>query len=263
MLALKKRGIVVDVYVIQDASNKTIWAKRLEHDARSNSKAAVRTRRDARRLLDQLAEIKASGRFAATVAALEAGRRPQRPGKAWRGLVRRCRAVYAAGTRMPSAYPAGSRDQQPVSDLVAAIAANPVAFKPSGRILYGRAGAEADQGIALVSRTLVHRRVVPPSALAVESADGDYVLHDHPATSYANQIFWSFRRRSTVVLDRARLYRDKAFPAKTERGARLFATLIGDDTTREGRLGWSVKAIIDLVAELRLDLVRRRRSRSR
>ena len=164
---------------------------------------------------------------------------------------------------MPSSYPAGSRDQQPVPALVAALAANPDSYKPSGRIIYARADAEADQGIALIARALVEHRVASPSTIAVESADGDYVLHDDPTTSYGHQIFWSYRRRSIVVLDRARLYRDPAFPAKTERGARILAALIGDDTSREGRLGWSVKVIADLVSESRLDLVRRCHTRSR
>ena len=189
--------------------------------------------------------------------AVSRGQKPARSPARWHKLRRRLRSVMAASARMPTAFPPESRHQYTATSLIEAIRADPLSFKPSGKIHCARANAEADQLIALLSRTLVAMEVGRPAEICVESADGDYVLHDDPAKSYAHQFFWSSRRRSNVILNRARLYNSPLFPAKTEAGARLFACLLGDDTTREGRAGWGAETIDKLVQNRKLDLVRR------
>ena len=263
---LRRQQIVADVYVVGDSGVNPVWAKRLEHDARSRSPAARRAQKELGAVMERMAFLASSGRLADVEKAVEIGQKPSRAPSMWHKLKRRVQAVVAACTRFPTSYPntpeRPGRDQRTLADFLLDLAAAPQSFAPSWRVHYLRADAEADQAIALLARALVAHRVVEPSALGVESADGDYTLHDDPSQSYGAQIYWSFRRRCQVVLDRIALYASPLFPAKTEEGARLFAAFLGDDTTREGRAAWGAETIVKLVDE-GLDLVRHRDHRQR
>ena len=192
---LRRTGVRADIYVVGDAGTGTIYAKRLEHAARERSRHAVAARKELAETFKALQEFASSGALGPNLASIAAGRHPARASAQWHKLKRRLRATMTASARMPTAFPAGSRQQASLDDVVAQLRADAGPFTPNWRVRYVRAAAEADQAISLLSRALVEADVVAAPSLGVESADGDYTLMDDPSTSFGAQFYWSFRRK--------------------------------------------------------------------